>query len=282
MLLVSVDGKPGLGPLLGGEPLTGDEQLLRLIDGSGGRVRGRTITPKQAFGDYLELKGFGSLLRRAASAASFDVIAGSTPGMEHLLVLGKIKELDRAKAADLIIVDVPPAGHAAPFLRSATALRAAGRRRTGARPGQRGLCDARGPLPQPVRARHPAGGDTGQRGHRTGRRPARRHRPRAGAAGGERVLGRLARRTDVGRGGSEAAGRHAARGDASGARRGGRVRAASASTRRPSSSPVSMPSCRCRVCTCPGCRSPGCSPSTSTCWPTSLAVEPMVPEGAGS
>ena len=125
VLLVSVDGKPGLGPLLGGEPLTGDEQLLRLMDGSGGRIRGRTITPKQAFGDYLELKGFGSLLRRAASAASFDVIAGSTPGMEHLLVLGKIKELDRAKAADLIIVDAPPAGHAAPFLRSATALRKA-------------------------------------------------------------------------------------------------------------------------------------------------------------
>ena len=125
VLLVSVDGKPGLGPLLGGEPLTGDEQLLRLFGSKGGRVRGRTITPKQAFGDYLELKGFGSLLRRAASAASFDVIAGSTPGMEHLLVLGKIKELDREKAADLIIVDAPPAGHAAPFLRSASALRTA-------------------------------------------------------------------------------------------------------------------------------------------------------------
>jgi anion-transporting ArsA/GET3 family ATPase len=125
VLLVSVDGKPGLGPLLGGEPLTGDEQLLRLVGTKGGRVRGRTITPKQAFGDYLELKGFGSILRRAASAASFDVIAGSTPGMEHLLVLGKIKELEREKAADLIVVDAPPAGHAAPFLRSAAALRAA-------------------------------------------------------------------------------------------------------------------------------------------------------------
>jgi anion-transporting ArsA/GET3 family ATPase len=125
VLLVSVDGKPGLGPLLGGTPLGPDEQLLRPLDPSDGRIRGRTITPKQAFGDYLELKGFGSLLRRAASAASFDVIAGSTPGMEHLLVLGKIKELDRERAADLIIVDAPPAGHATPFLRSASALQAA-------------------------------------------------------------------------------------------------------------------------------------------------------------
>ncbi|MEI8237803.1 MAG: hypothetical protein WCI22_00140, partial [Actinomycetota bacterium] len=38
---------------------------------------------------------------------------------------GKIKELDRQHAADLIIVDAPPAGHAAPFLRSASALQAA-------------------------------------------------------------------------------------------------------------------------------------------------------------
>jgi anion-transporting ArsA/GET3 family ATPase len=125
VLLVAVDGKPGLGPLLGGKPLGGHEHILRKSSGHSGRIRGRTITPEQAFGDYLELKGFGGVLRRVASAASFDVIAGSTPGMEHLLVLGKIKELDRQQAADLIIVDVPPAGHAAPFLRSASALQRA-------------------------------------------------------------------------------------------------------------------------------------------------------------
>ena len=37
-------------------------------------------------------------------------------------MLGKIKELERERAADLIVVDAPPAGHAAPFLRSATGL----------------------------------------------------------------------------------------------------------------------------------------------------------------
>jgi anion-transporting ArsA/GET3 family ATPase len=126
VLLVSVDGKSGMGPLLGGTPLGPDEQPLRAgAFKSKGRIRGRTITPKQAFGDYLELKGFGGILRRAASAASLDLIAGATPGMEHLLVLGKIKELDREQAADLIIVDAPPAGHATPFLRSATALQKA-------------------------------------------------------------------------------------------------------------------------------------------------------------
>ncbi len=121
VLLVSVDGKPGLGPLLGGKPLSAREQTLHST-AAGGRIRARTISPEQSFLDYLELKGFGGMLRRVAAAASFDVIAGSTPGMEHLLVLGKIKELDRERVADLIVVDAPPAGHAAPFLRSAAAL----------------------------------------------------------------------------------------------------------------------------------------------------------------
>ncbi|MCY7297835.1 MAG: hypothetical protein LH616_01320, partial [Ilumatobacteraceae bacterium] len=55
VLLVSVDGKAGLGPLLGGAPLGPTEQLLRANSFSAGkgRIRGRTITPKQAFGDYL-------------------------------------------------------------------------------------------------------------------------------------------------------------------------------------------------------------------------------------
>lgn len=121
VLLISVDGRPGLGPLLGGQPLDENDQLLRKI-GRKGRIRGRTIPPKQAFADYLDLKGIGGVLRKTASAASLDTIAAATPGLEHLLVLGKIKELVREKSADLIVVDAPPAGHAAAFLRSAAAL----------------------------------------------------------------------------------------------------------------------------------------------------------------
>ncbi len=121
VLFVAVDGRPGMGPLLGGRELDQNDRILRRIKGAG-QVRGRTIPADQAFGDYLELRGVGGLLRRAASAASLDMVAASTPGLEHLLVLGKIKELERTKAADLIIVDAPPAGHAAPFIRAASAL----------------------------------------------------------------------------------------------------------------------------------------------------------------
>jgi arsenite-transporting ATPase len=124
VLFIAVDGRPGMGALLGGREINDRDQVLqRKVGGSsGGTIRGRTIPADQAFGDYLELKGVGGLLRRAASAASLPMIAAATPGLEHLLVLGKIKELERERSADLIIVDAPPAGHAAPFLRSASGL----------------------------------------------------------------------------------------------------------------------------------------------------------------
>ena len=121
VMFVSVDGRPGMGSLLGGREISDREQTMRRTE-AGGRIRARTIPADQAFGDYLELKGVGGLLRRAASAASLPMIAAATPGLEHLLVLGKVKEMEREHAADLIVVDAPPAGHAAPFLRSASGL----------------------------------------------------------------------------------------------------------------------------------------------------------------
>lgn len=121
VLLISVDGRAGVGSLLGGPPLDSQDRLLHTVARQG-RVRGRTIPPQQAFADYLELKGINGVLRKAASAVQLDSIAAATPGLEHLLVLGKIKELERDRAADLIVVDAPPAGHAAAFLHSAAAL----------------------------------------------------------------------------------------------------------------------------------------------------------------
>lgn len=121
VVFISVDGRPGMGTLLGGREINDREQTLQRFDG-GGKIRARTIPADQAFGDYLELKGVGGLLRRAASAASLPMIAAATPGLEHLLVLGKIKEIELKGEADLVVVDAPPAGHAAPFLRSASGL----------------------------------------------------------------------------------------------------------------------------------------------------------------
>lgn len=121
VLFISVDGRPGMGPLLGGRQINDREQTFQRFSG-GGKIRGRTIPADQAFGDYMEMRGVGGLLRKAASSASLPMIAAATPGLEHLLVLGKVKELEKERNADLIVVDAPPAGHAAPFLRSASGL----------------------------------------------------------------------------------------------------------------------------------------------------------------
>ncbi len=121
VLFISVDGRPGMGPLLGGREINDREQTLQRVSG-GGKVRGRTIPADQAFGDYLEMRGVGGVLRRAASSASLPMLAAATPGLEHLLVLGKIKELEMVRYAELSGVDAPPAGHAAPFLRAAAGL----------------------------------------------------------------------------------------------------------------------------------------------------------------
>ncbi len=142
VLFVAVDGRPGMGRLLGGGDLDSTERVLHRIDGAG-QVRGRTIPADQAFGDYLEIKGIGAFLRRAASAASLPMIAAATPGLEHLMILARIKEFEKERTADLIVVDAPPAGHAAPFLRSANGGVRIGAVRPRPRAGRRGRGDAR-------------------------------------------------------------------------------------------------------------------------------------------
>jgi anion-transporting ArsA/GET3 family ATPase len=50
------------------------------------------------------------------------VVATAAPGIKDILVLGKVKQLERAEVADLIVLDAPAAGHAVRFLMSAQAL----------------------------------------------------------------------------------------------------------------------------------------------------------------
>ena len=50
------------------------------------------------------------------------LVATAVPGMKDILVLGKVKGLESSRAADLIIVDAPAAGHAITFLTSARGL----------------------------------------------------------------------------------------------------------------------------------------------------------------
>ena len=116
-LIVEVEGKSGLAAAFGSsETLTYEE--VELSPG----IRARTLTPDEALVEYLEDRGMRRLSRRLLSSGAVDVVATAAPGIKDILVLGKVKQLERTAADDLIIVDAPAAGHAVTFLASAAGL----------------------------------------------------------------------------------------------------------------------------------------------------------------
>jgi anion-transporting ArsA/GET3 family ATPase len=87
-----------------------------------GTVRARRITPDDALLEYLADHGMGRISKRLVSSGALDVVATAIPGIRDILVLGKIKQLEREDEADLILVDAPATGHAMTFLSSAQGL----------------------------------------------------------------------------------------------------------------------------------------------------------------
>ncbi len=72
--------------------------------------------------EYLHDHGFKRIAKRLVSTGVIDVIGTAAPGIDDLVVLGKIKQLERSGRWDLIVVDGPAAGHAITFLTTATGL----------------------------------------------------------------------------------------------------------------------------------------------------------------
>jgi anion-transporting ArsA/GET3 family ATPase len=116
VLIVEVEGKSGLASGFGAPALTYDE--AELAPG----IRARTLTPDQALIDYLRSRGLKRISKRLANSGALDVVATAVPGMKDILVLGKVKQLEQADAADIILIDAPAAGHAITFLLSARGL----------------------------------------------------------------------------------------------------------------------------------------------------------------
>jgi len=114
VLIVEVEGKSGLTGLFDAPAL--DYEEVDLAPG----IRGRTLAPDQALVEYLDGHGMRRISKRLTSTGALEVVAASVPGMKDILVLGKIKQLEVARAADLIVVDAPAAGHAITFLTSAS------------------------------------------------------------------------------------------------------------------------------------------------------------------
>lgn len=103
VLVVELDGKPMLADLLP------DLEV-------------RHIGAADALDEYLQEHGFRRIARRLAATGVIDVIGTAAPGIDDLVVLGKIKHFERSGEWDLIVVDGPAAGHAITFLTSAAGL----------------------------------------------------------------------------------------------------------------------------------------------------------------
>ncbi len=116
VLVVEVEGKSGLASALGCEELGYETQVVDE------RLRVRTLTPDRALLDYLDGHGLKRISRRLVSSGAVDVVSNAVPGMKDILVLGKVKQLEQDRVADLILIDAPAAGHAVSFLMSPRGL----------------------------------------------------------------------------------------------------------------------------------------------------------------
>jgi anion-transporting ArsA/GET3 family ATPase len=123
-LVIDVEGGSGLPAMFGRSALSYDEIVLApAVDGEGvGDVRARTVTPDVALLDYLQEHGMSRISRRLVASGALDVVSTAAPGIKDILVLGKVKQLERSGSADLIVLDAPAAGHAIRFLQSARGL----------------------------------------------------------------------------------------------------------------------------------------------------------------
>ena len=124
-LLVRLAPGGPVAELFGGPEPDLDGVVLRPAAGSDAEVQGRLVTPDHALAEYLDDNGLSRITRRLVRAGAIDVVTTAAPGIRDLLVLGRVKAMEMARAADVIVLDAPAAGHAIEFLKSPTGLRAA-------------------------------------------------------------------------------------------------------------------------------------------------------------
>lgn len=70
-----------------------------------------SLEPGKVLTSYLQEHGLGQLGKRLSSTGLASVISTAIPGIADLLVLAKIKQMERSQNSDLIIFDAPASGH---------------------------------------------------------------------------------------------------------------------------------------------------------------------------
>lgn len=137
VLVVELEGRTGVATAFGSDdPLGYAGSVLRAAGAtttagapdddsksiSPGTVHARMITPDDALIEYLGDHGLRRVSKRLMSTGIVDLVAGAIPGIRDILVLGKVKQIERSGIADLVLVDAPATGHTMTFLSSAGGL----------------------------------------------------------------------------------------------------------------------------------------------------------------
>lgn len=108
VLVVELDGKPALDDLL--PPRDGES--LEVVH----------LSAPDALEEYLNDQGFKRIAKRLNRTGVIDMVGTAAPGIDDIVVLGKVKQYQRSGDYDLVVVDGPAAGHAVTFLTSASGL----------------------------------------------------------------------------------------------------------------------------------------------------------------
>ncbi|NND74244.1 MAG: AAA family ATPase [Ilumatobacter sp.] len=114
VLVVELDGKPMLDHLVPSDGPDGEDgdPAIDVVH----------ISAADALDEYLRDHGFARIAKRLNKTGVIDMVGTAAPGIDDVVVLGKIKQFERSGDYDLIVVDGPAAGHAITFLTSATGL----------------------------------------------------------------------------------------------------------------------------------------------------------------
>jgi anion-transporting ArsA/GET3 family ATPase len=120
-LLVEVEGRQGIAPLFGLEPLPYAERAVAVAP-EGGEVRALAIDAEEALLDYLEMfYKLGRAGRMLKKLGAVDFATTVAPGLRDVLLTGKVKEAttraERGRRVyDAVVLDAPPTGRVGRFL----------------------------------------------------------------------------------------------------------------------------------------------------------------------
>lgn len=118
-VLVEVEGRQTMARIFDTEPWDFDEREFRPD------LAGLSIDPEASLAEYLEMfYGARRLSRLVVGSSAVEFATTAAPGIKDVLLIGKVRELERRRRPDgrlrydLIIVDAPPTGRIVRFLQA--------------------------------------------------------------------------------------------------------------------------------------------------------------------